>query len=169
MFSFLSQMSSDSIIHFAHFPTFGLWLGNIMNVPPSRDRGCQHVNIPLVQRRFINKIITTSDQQIVPFTASGSVWVRQNGRLYPCHSTQKVFWSSSDPVPSLPDRAEEAASLHNPPRQHRAVPCALGQNLADTRVSPVHSLINRSTLADAEIHGKCVTSESHFYILFNFV
>ena len=66
-----------------------------MNVPLLRDWGCQHVNIP--QPRSCPETFyqqhNDNNQNIVPFTASGSMWVKQNGRLYPCHSTQKVFWS----------------------------------------------------------------------------
>ena len=141
-----AQSQHIYILHFPfwtlrHLRTRSFAAGKIMNVPLLRDRGCQHVNIP--QPRSCPETFyqqhNDNNQNIVPFTASGSMWVKQNGRLYPCHSTQKVFWSSSNPIPSFPDRAGEAISLHNPTWQHRTVPCALGQNLADTRVSPVHS------------------------------
>ena len=54
-----------------------LWtLGKIMNVPLSRDWGCQHVNIPLVQRRFINNIIITTSRLSPSLQVAACGWGR---------------------------------------------------------------------------------------------
>ena len=102
---------------------------------------CQHPPGP-VQRRFINNIIITTSRlsPSLQVAACGGGRMRDFIRVIQhkrCFGHLQIQF-----LHSQTERRRRPPCITLP----SAVPCALGQNLADTRMSPVHSLISRSTL-----------------------